>query len=92
MRYKFFKAPWCKPCSPVLEQVARITQEDQLEILNVAEETGRREAVRFHVLSLPALIVLEGETPLRMMAGSMIPTQLQAFLLENAAGERTLRV
>lgn len=88
----FFKAPWCKPCTPVLEQVEGIIPRDRLEIVNLAEEAGKREAARLLVHTTPTLIAFDGDVPLRTMAGSTVARQLRAFLRANGTGERMSRV
>lgn len=84
MTYKFFKAQWCATCEPVLVRVREIAKDQghNVEVLDVAQPEGQREASRLHVGSLPTLIVLDGEKPLRSLIGTSIPRELDRYLRE----------
>ena len=92
MTYKYFGAPWCAPCAPVLAAVEEIAQRvgDQVEAYSVMEEAGQQEAVRFRVSSIPTLIIMQGDIPIRSMCGQGIPRALRRFLWEN--GRSQLRI
>jgi thioredoxin-like negative regulator of GroEL len=82
MTLLFFKADWCTTCGPVLDRVRGIAEGSghELQILNVAEQPGLREASRLHVRSLPTLIVTENQIPMITMTGTAIPERLANFL------------
>lgn len=56
-----FWAPWCGPCqqlSPIVEQLGRELEDTFVGKVNVDEETEL--AKRYHVMSIPTLVVLKG--------------------------------
>jgi hypothetical protein len=82
MNLLFFKADSCKVCGPVLNRVMKVVEgsEHEIEVLNVAEEKGRRAATRYHVTLLPTMIIANGRVPIMAMVGESIPELLVDFL------------
>ena len=56
-----FWAPWCGPCrmvAPIVEEIAAENEDIKLGKINVDEEMEL--GVRFGIVSIPTLIVVEG--------------------------------
>lgn len=56
-----FWAPWCGPCrmvAPIVEEIAVENQDIKLGKINIDEEMEL--AVKFGIVSIPTLIVVEG--------------------------------
>lgn len=67
-----FWAPWCGPCrmvAPVLEEIAK-EQDGKITIakLNVDENQGT--AGRYHVQSIPTMILYKGGKPVKQLVGA----------------------
>lgn len=57
-----FWAPWCGPCqkiAPILEQIAEEREDIIVGKVNVDEDMEL--AQRYHVMSIPTLIVVKGD-------------------------------
>jgi thioredoxin 1 len=74
-----FWAPWCVPCrkvEPVVRDLAaRYAGRLTVARLNVDEEP--RAAGRYHVLSLPTLILFRGGEPIERLTGAIRPAHLE---------------
>ena len=82
MTLLFFKSDSCRVCGPILHRLTRILEgsEHTIEVLNVAEEEGRRAATRYHVSFLPTVIVTDNNVPIMGMVGESIPELVVDFL------------
>jgi thioredoxin 1 len=84
-----FGAAWCPPCrmlAPILDQVAG--ERSDVRILTVDVDANPVTQGRYHVMSLPTLLLFTGGKPLRQVIGFMSRGRLDAFLddaLEAAA-------
>lgn len=85
MNLLFFKSDSCRACGPVLHRLTRILEgsEHTVEVLNVAEEKGRRAATQYHVSFLPSVIIMNNKTPVMAMVGESIPELVVGFLNGN---------
>ncbi len=76
-----FYADWCGPCrmvAPLLDQIASEREDVLIGKINVDEvpELARR----FGVMSIPTLIVIQGEKELRRATGARPKEQILAML------------
>jgi thioredoxin len=65
-----FTAPWCAPCraiAPALEELAR---ESELSLVSVDVDENPATAARFHVLSLPTVMLFAGGEPRKTVHGA----------------------
>ena len=65
-----FTAPWCAPCraiAPALEELAR---ESELSLVSVNVDENPATAARFHVLSLPTVMLFAGGEPRETVHGA----------------------
>ena len=73
-----FWAPWCGPCrvvAPVLEEIAG-EQAEQLTIAKVNVDDNPELAQRYHVMSIPTMLVFSGGEISKKLVGAMGKTQL----------------
>lgn len=65
-----FWAPWCGPCrklSPLVDQIAEENPHIRVGKVNVEEQ--RELAEQFHIMSIPALILLKEGKPVATSVG-----------------------
>ena len=65
-----FWAPWCGPCrmvAPIVEEIAEERSDVTLGKINVDEEMEL--AMRFGIVSIPTLIVMENGKPVQTAVG-----------------------
>ena len=73
-----FWAEWCGPClrvAPVLEEIAG-EQAEQLTIAKVNVDDNPELAQRYHVMSIPTMLVFSGGEISKKLVGAMGKTQL----------------
>lgn len=72
--WKIFGAPWCKTCQSVLEVVRRVSSDLPVEVeyIDVNQGKGRLEGWRYHVMSLPTLVIVEDDVPVCSTMGTAI--------------------
>jgi thioredoxin 1 len=75
-------AEWCGPCrmiSPIVEESA--TQyADRLTVAKLNIDENAATATRYHVRSIPTLMLFKNGQPVATHVGSLSRGQLQAFL------------
>jgi len=73
-----FWAEWCGPClrvAPVLEEIAG-ERAEQLTIAKVNVDDNPELAQRYHVMSIPTMLVFSGGEISKKLVGAMGKTQL----------------
>ena len=73
-----FWAEWCGPClrvAPVLEEIAG-ERSEQLTIAKVNVDDNPELAQRYHVMSIPTMLVFSGGEISKKLVGAMGKTQL----------------
>ena len=73
-----FWAEWCGPClrvAPVLEEIAG-EHAEQLTIAKVNVDDNPELAQRYHVMSIPTMLVFSGGEISKKLVGAMGKTQL----------------
>ena len=76
-----FWAPWCGPCrmvGPVLEEIARERPDIRVVKVNVDDEPEL--AQQYRVMSIPALMVVEGGKVVDKSIGAKPKAQILAML------------
>lgn len=67
-----FWASWCGPCralSPIVEEIAD-EMSSKMDVYKCNVEENQDLAMRFHVMSIPTLILFKDGTPAHTMVGS----------------------
>ena len=76
-----FWAPWCGPCrmvSPIVEEIAEQNPQYLIGKINVDQEPEL--AQKFHVLSIPTLVVLKDGNIISQSAGARPKADILAML------------
>ena len=76
-----FWAPWCGPCrmvGPILEEIARERPDIRVVKVNVDDEPEL--AQQYRVMSIPALMVVEGGKVVDKSVGAKPKAQILAML------------
>jgi len=77
-----FSAPWCAPCramEPTIEEIAR-EQAGKLKIVRISVDESPGVATRYHVQSLPTVIVFLAGRPVGSLTGLMSKERLMLRL------------
>ena len=78
-----FWAPWCGPCrmvSPIVDEVAEERTDIKVGKVNVDDE--EELAVRFGIMSIPTLMVFEGEQVVKTAIGARSKEDIMKMLDE----------
>ena len=74
-----FWAPWCGPCrmqGPIVEELAREYEGKEIKIGKLNVDEAPDSARRFHVMSIPTLIIFKNGQPVDQMIGVQDKTTL----------------
>jgi thioredoxin len=79
-----FWAPWCGPCErfhPVFAAAAEARASEHLRFARVDVQANPALAVRYGVMSIPLLIVVDGEgSVIERQTGAMSPAAFESLL------------
>lgn len=79
-----FWASWCPPCrqiAPVLEEIAK-EQKDKLIVAKLNVDENPLTPTKYHILSIPTLILFKDGKPIRQWVGFKTKEELQKLLSE----------
>ena len=85
-----FWAAWCGPCrmiAPALDEAAT-RYAGRLKIAKVNVDEQGQIPARFHVRSIPTLMLFRDGLPVATKVGALSAAQLDAFLSANLEGEQ----
>lgn len=77
-----FWAGWCAPCqsiAPILEEIAE-EQKDKLVIAKLNVDENPLTPAKYHILSIPTLILFKEGKPVRQWVGFKTKGELQKLL------------
>lgn len=80
-----FWAEWCGPCRmlmPVIEEISE-KMSDKVKFLKMNVDECQETAGKFHVMSIPTLILLKNGEPAATMTGFKNKDELQAWIESN---------
>jgi thioredoxin 1 len=77
-----FWAPWCGPCRAVAPTVDAISQEfnGRLKVVKLNTDEGGEVAVKYHVTSIPTLMVFKGGEMVERVMGNRAKADLIALV------------
>ncbi|MEJ1962605.1 MAG: thioredoxin [Gammaproteobacteria bacterium] len=78
-------AEWCAPCrmiSPLVNESAS-TYSGQLNVAKLNIDENPQIASRYHVRSIPTLMLFKGGVPVATKVGALSKSQLAAFIESN---------
>ena len=66
-----FWATWCRPCQMVAPILEELTKEygDKLTIAKLDVDQNQQTAQKYHVMSIPTMIVFKGGQPIKNIVG-----------------------
>lgn len=80
-----FWATWCPPCmhiGPFVEEIA--TEVDgQAKVYKVDVDSEGEVAMKYNIMSIPALLVFKGGTEVDRMVGAGSKDEIKAFLMKH---------
>ena len=80
-----FWASWCGPCralGPTVEAVGK-ELEDRMDVYKCNVDEEESLATRFHIVSIPTLILFKDGKPVRTLVGNMPKASLESELEAN---------
>jgi thioredoxin 1 len=77
-----FWATWCRPCQMVAPILEELTQEysGKLTIAKLDVDQNQQTAQKFHVMSIPTMIIFKGGKPVSNIVGFKPKDQLKKEL------------
>ena len=80
-----FWASWCGPCralGPTVEAVGK-ELEDRMDVYKCNVDEEESLATRFHIVSIPTLILFKDGKPVHTLVGNMPKASLESELVAN---------
>ncbi|MFA6382610.1 MAG: thioredoxin [Candidatus Buchananbacteria bacterium] len=82
-----FWAPWCGPCKmqgPIIEDLAKDYEGKPVKIGKLNVDDSPQSASKFHIMSIPTLIIYKDGKPIEQMMGvqdkSVLAKKLDKFI------------
>ena len=78
-----FNAEWCGPCrmlKPIIEQVAE--GNDSIKVVSVDIDSEKELAEKYHISSIPCLVVFEGGKEVKRNVGLMSKKDIEKMIGE----------
>jgi thioredoxin 1 len=67
-----FWAPWCGPCKmqgPIIDELTKIYEGKKIKIGKLNVDQSPQVANRFHIMSIPTLMIFKDGKPVEQMTG-----------------------
>ena len=75
-----FSSKWCKPCKLMKPLVDSVVFKMNIDVVEVDVESQPDVAQKYHVMSLPTIILFENDKPVASHVGSMTVAELENFV------------
>jgi thioredoxin 1 len=80
MELLYFSASWCAPCRRFGPIVDKVTHDMQIKLTKYDVDNDMHKAWQYKVMSVPTLILLEGETTRKRAPTAMSEDDLRLWL------------
>ncbi|MCS7231466.1 MAG: thioredoxin [Elusimicrobiota bacterium] len=78
-----FWAEWCGPCrmlSPVIEELSKMYQENQIKIFKVNVDSNPKLAAKYGIMAIPTIIIFKDGKPFEQTSGVKSKQELQKMI------------
>lgn len=62
-----FTAPWCEPCKSLSAIIDTIENKPEIVVIDITKD--KETAFKYHVRTVPVMVMLDSEIELRRMSG-----------------------
>jgi thioredoxin 1 len=78
-----FWAPWCGPCkmlTPILEELEKEYKKKAIKIFKINIDENQKVATKFHIMSIPAILIFEKGKVKKQMIGFQGKEELKKII------------
>ena len=74
-----FSSTWCQPCK-MLSEIIKQTNLDNVELVEIDIDTQTDLAVKYHIRSVPTLVLLDNGVEIKRHVGMTTQSKLEEFI------------